>query len=232
MRGLQFRCRLKGKRGGYALLLGLLIVVVIGMVMFYMRMHGPVYRIGEGESDITPPWRQWHKIQVRLRDGPLGGPTEEQPQLSKPLEVQARTVQDGNDRGEIGVMILGDGTVEGRWGGEFFINKDVDFQVMNCRFEGMVDPEQVYYEDEEGEDPSKLFFIGKGGFVILETNNDTGRVRNLMGDAYARGWLGLEDEVSGELIITTDERNFYVYTWEGRAGEVEGMRGFEGLFNR
>jgi hypothetical protein len=199
------------------------------MVMFYMRMYGPVYRIGEGESDITPPWRQWHKMQVRLRDGPLGSPTEEQPQLSKPLEIQARPVQDGNARGEMGVMLLPDGTVSGSWGGEFYIDKYVEFQVMNCKFEGRIDPEQVY-EDEEGEDPSRLFFIAKGHFMILEANNDTGRVRNLMGDAYVRGWLGLDDEVSGELIITTDERNFYVYTWEGWAGEVEGMRDFESLF--
>ncbi len=229
MEGVQLGSQLKGKGGGYALLLGLLIVVVIGVVMFYMRMYGPVYKIGEGESDIKPPWRQWHKMQVRLRDGPLGSPTEEQPQLSEPLEVQTWPVEDGNARGEIGVMILADGTVHGSWGGEFYINKDVDFQVMDCKFEGMVDPKQVY-EDEEGEDPSKLFFIAKGKFMILETNNDTGRVRNLMGDAYARGWLGVDDEVGGELIITTDERNFYVYTWEGRAGEP--MRGFKARFGR
>jgi hypothetical protein len=230
MEGERYRCRLKVKEGGYVLLLGLLIVVLVGMVMFYMRMYGPVYKIGEGESDIAPPWRQWHKIQVRLRDGPLGRPTEEQPQLSKPLEVKARPVEDGNERGGIRMIILPDGTVHGSWGGQFYINKDVDFQVMNCRFEGVVDPEQVY-EDEEGEDPSKLFFIAKGKFMILETNSDTGRVRNLMGDAYARGWLGVDDEVSGELIITSDERNFYVYTWQSQAVGVEPMRGFEGLFN-
>ena len=79
--------------------------------------------------------------------------------------------------------------MQGSWGGEFFINKDVDFQVMSCGFEGSIDPMQVY-SNEGDEDPSKLFFIAKGHFMILETNNDNGRVRNLMGDAYARGWLG------------------------------------------
>jgi hypothetical protein len=231
MGGLEFRCRLKGKRGGYVLLLGLLILVVFGMMMVYMRMYGPAYKIGKVESDITPPWRQWHKMQIRLRDGPLGRPTEEQPQLAKALEVRARPVEDGNERGGMRMIILADGTVQGSWGGEFFINKDVDFQVMACRFAGNADPLQVY-EDKEGEDRSRLFFIAKGHFVILETNNDTGRVRNLMGDAYARGWLGVDDGVSGELILTTDERNFYVYTWQGRAEEVEPMRGFEVLFNR
>ncbi|MBA7625937.1 hypothetical protein ES703_33371 [subsurface metagenome] len=220
MEAAQLRCRLQRNRGGYALLLGLLIVVVIGMVIYYMRMHGPVYHIGEGESDINPPWRQWHKMQVRLRKEPLGRPTAEQPQLSKPLEVQAKPVQDGKDRGEIKVVILLDGTVQGSWRGEFFINKDVDFQVMNCRFEGSIDAKQLY-SDEEGEDPSMLFFIAKGHFVILETNNDNGRVRNLMGDVYVRGWLGVDNAVSGEIIITSDERNFYLYTWQGWAKEAE-----------
>ncbi|MEE9370795.1 MAG: hypothetical protein V3W45_04910 [Sedimentisphaerales bacterium] len=57
---------LSTERPGYALLLGLLIVVVIGMVYYYMRMYGAVYQIGEGESDIMPPWRQWQRMQVRL----------------------------------------------------------------------------------------------------------------------------------------------------------------------
>ena len=184
------------------------------------RCNGAVYQIGEGESDIMPPWRQWQRMQVRLHKGPLGHPTAEQPQLSKPLKVEAKPEQDGKDRGEIKVVILPDGTVQGSWGGEFFINKDVDFQVMNCGFEGSIDPMQVY-SNEVGEDPSKLFFIAKGHFMILETNNDNGRVRNLMGDAYARGWLGIDHSVSGEIIITSDERKFYCYTWRARAKETE-----------
>lgn len=50
---------------GYALLLGLLIVVVIGIIIYYARLYGPVYESGKGESDINPPWRQLHKLQVR-----------------------------------------------------------------------------------------------------------------------------------------------------------------------
>ncbi len=220
MEAVRLRCRLQRSRAGYAMLLGLLIVVVIGILIYYKTMFGPVYQIGDGESDINPPWRQWHKMQVRLRKGPIGQPTREQPQLSKPLEVQAKPVQDGEDRGEIKVIILPDGTVQGGWRGEFPVNKDVDFQVISCQFKGSIDPKQVY-SNERGEDPSKLFFIAKGHFAILEFNNDSGRVRNLMGDAYARGWLAVDNAVSGEIIITSDERSFYRYTWQGWAQEAE-----------
>ena len=220
MEATRLRCRLQRNQGGYALLLGLLIVVVIGMVIWYMRMHGPVYQIGqEGESDINPPWRQWHKMQLRLHKEPLGRPTAEQPQLSNALGVEAKPKQDGKGRGEITVVIYPEGTVQGGWTGEFFINKDVDFQVMGCEFEGNIDPQQVY-SNEEGEDPSKHFFIAKGHFLILETNNKSSRVRSLAGDAYVRGWLGVDNAVSGEIIITSDERSFYRYTWQGQAKEA------------
>jgi len=220
MEAAQLRRRFQRSHGGYAMLLGLLIVVVIGMVFWYMNMYGPVYQIGEGESAINPPWRQWHDMRVRLRKGPLGHPTAEQPQLSKPLEVRTEPVQDGKDRGEIKVVMLHDGTVQGDWGGQFFVSKDVDFQVMSCSFKGTVDPEQLY-SDEQGEDPSRLFFITKGGFSILETNDDTGRVRNIMGEIYVRGWLSVDNAVEGEIILTSDKKNFYLYTWQAQAKGIE-----------
>jgi len=204
------------------LLLGLLIVVAIGMYIYYLNMHGPVLEIGEGKSDIYPPWRQWHKMQVRLHREALGKPGAEQPQLAKPLEIEAEPMQDGENRGEIGMIIFADGTVQGGWSGEFRVNRDVEFQVMSCEFEGSIDPEQVY-SDEDGQDPSRLFFITKGHFMILESNNDTGRVRSLTGEAYVRGWLDLENWASGEIIITSDKRSFHRYIWQGQAVEAEAV---------
>ena len=219
METVRLRWRVRRSRGGYAMLLGLLIAVVIGMILCYTRMHGPVYEIGEGESDIEPPWRQWHKMQVKLnKKKSLGLPSVEQPQLSEPLKIHAKVLQDGKKRGNISIALLDDGTVKGGWAGEFSVKKDVDFQVVNCNFKGRVDPKQLYIDDE-GEDPSKLFFIAKGHFSILEFNDDSGKVRHLMGDLYVRGWLGVDNAVSGEIIFTSDERNFHRYIWEALAEE-------------
>ena len=62
-----------------------------------------------------------------------------------------------------------------------------------------------------------LFFLTRGGFVILETNDGNGQVRNLTGNVYARGWLDVEYGVIGEMIITSDERNFRRFTWKCKA---------------
>jgi len=145
-------------------------------------------------------------------------PGEEQPQLSKPLGIVAKASEEDKPRGQLELLIMSDGSVQGHWGGQYRISKYVDYQVMGCQFKGLVDPEEVY-SDDEGEDPSKLFFISKGPFSILETNDDNGKVRSLGGHIYVRGWLSLDNSIDGEIILTNDEQNFYLYTWNGKCEE-------------
>lgn len=214
-----FRRIIEREHKGYALLLGLLIVVVIGIIIYYARLHGPVYEIGKGESDINPPWRQWHKLNVRKEKGEtIGKPSAQQPQIAQPMTVATYCTETDNDkrRGDIVFSISDDGSVQGGWGGSFYLNRDVIFDVMACKFKGTIDPKEVY-SGENGEDESKLFFIAKGPFSILETNHDTGKVRNIMGEAYLRGWMGTDYRVEGDLIITSDVKNFYRYIWKGQA---------------
>ena len=201
---------------GYALLLGLLIVVVIGMIIYFKFMYGPVYEIGAGKSDINPPWRQWEKLRIRMKRGPVGSPSIDQNQIKKPLLMESYCKQEDKDRGEIKVLIDSDGKIQGAWTGTFHMSKYVEFQVMFCDFKGTIDPQEIY-SDPNGSDFSKLFFIATGPFTILEANNDTGIVRNLMGSVYVRGWLSRDNFVKGELIITVDNKNFYRFDFENRA---------------
>lgn len=219
----------RAERSGYVLLLVLVIILVLGMLFYYSRMHGSVYQIGKGESNIEVPWRQWHAIFVRTKKGrPPGLPNAEQPQLTKALVVVAKPVEEEQQRGQLELFIFPDGSVRGRWAGQFVIKKDVDFQVMGCQFNGQVDPEHIY-SDEQGDDPSKLFFITKGPFTILETNDDSGRVRSVTGHIYVRGWLGLDNTIEGEIILTSDEKRFYLYTWKGKVREGGFLLGGLGL---
>ena len=209
----------KSKRvnpAGYALLLGLLIVVVIGMIIYFKFMYGPVYEIGAGKSDINPPWRQWEKLRIRMKSEPVGKPSGEQNQIRNPLVMESYCKQADNPRGEIKVFFDSDGKIQGSWTGTFHMSKYIEFQVMFCNFKGTIDPQEIY-SDPNGSDFSKLFFIATGSFTILEANNDTGTVRNLMGDAYIRGWLSRDNFVKGELIITADNKNFYLFSFENRA---------------
>ncbi len=209
-------------RGGSALLLGLLAFLIVGLVFYFQRMHGSVHQIGkDGESNITPPWRQWHKLQTRIRVKPetIEGPGEYQNQLSEPMWLTS-SVYDGEEhRGKVEMSIGTDGTVYGGWRGEFFVSKKVDFQVMGCDFKGTIDSAEIYIDEDGEEDDTQLFFLAKGYFTILESNSDGGTVRNLTGDAYLRGWISVENEIEGEMIYTSDTKNFYLYTFEGEAGD-------------
>jgi hypothetical protein len=42
-----------------------------------------------------------------------------------------------------------------------------------------------------------------------------------MGDVYCRGWIGTDNNVTGELILTSDEKNFYLYTWQKKAEKIK-----------
>ncbi len=200
------------KRGGYALLLGLLLVVIVGIIIYYTRLHGPVYEFGKGESDVNPPWRQWHKMNVRFeKGGTIGKPTAEQPQLDKALFVEANCFDDEQKCGKVQFYFEPDGTIKGGWGANFYLSKDIHFQVMTCELKGNINPKEIF-SDEKGPDFSRLFFITKGYFSILETNNENGRIRNVTGEAYLRGWMKKDYSVEGDLVITSDVKNFYRYT--------------------
>ena len=94
------------QRRGSVLLLGLLVLVIVGMLFWYKRMHGPVYQICKGKSDIAVPWRQWHDIHVRTQKGhPPGKPAEQQAQIPKTLQIVAEPNEDGRQRGQLTLMI-------------------------------------------------------------------------------------------------------------------------------
>ena len=86
---------------------------------------------------------------------------------------------------------------------------------------GNIDPAKIY-EDENGPDPSKLYFITKGDFLILEDRND-GRMRRVHGEIYVTGWFENDVSAHGELHITSDRKTQLVYTW--RAGPGKPMKG-------
>lgn len=209
-----------GKYKGYALLLSLLIVVVIGMIMYFKWMYGPVYEIGKGKSGINPPWRQWQKLRIRIENEPVGRPSAEQNQLQKPLLLETYCKLEDKEKGEIQVVINPDGEIQGIWTGTFYMNKNIEFQVMACQFKGTIDPQEIY-RDANGINTSKLFLIAKGPFTILEINHKNGVVRNLMGSAYLRSWLDKDNFISGELIISSDDKNFYRYSVNGLAKATE-----------
>ncbi|MFC1737534.1 hypothetical protein ACFL1G_00600 [Planctomycetota bacterium] len=193
-------------RTGYVLLLMLLLIVVIGGLLWL----DPSALFSS--SDPNLPWNQ--EFRLVDDDEQVKAPSEQQPAVSDFLSLEAKVKKDGERRGNIIMMIHPDGRIEGQWAAEYDPLPKVNFLVMSAGFKGNIDASKVF-SDENGEDPSKLYFITRGRFLILETNDNTGKVRSVIGRIYVTGWVETEYNVTGELTITSDKKDYKLFSFEG-----------------
>ena len=192
-------------------LIWLIIIAVVAVIIFGVRWYlkGPP-KDPDLCDDLTP-WQEW-KIR-EASEQPPGELSKRQPALSKRLffDTSAR-VQD-ETRGQIALIISPDGDVGGNWSGQYYKKPKINFDIMGGKFEGQVYPRKLY-RDEKGEDPSKLYFIAKGQFVVAETNFDKGTVFHRGGDIYVRGWLNTDYSAAGTITITSDEKYSEQFDWK------------------
>jgi hypothetical protein len=223
--------RAKTKNDGFVLLLGLLLVVVIGAIMYYSRISSPGFDIATGGKIENPPWQQWHKLQRRLEKDDLGELDRDQPPIKENLIVEADVFENKKDRGSIYFGINKDMTIQGQWTGEFWADEDIEHQVMMCDFKGYLDPQQTF-EDENGEDYSKLYMLTKGRFMILESNDDNGKVRNVSGYIFITAWMDADYNIKGNVVLTSDEKHCktFDFSTKPKEGRMAPINTYKSLF--
>ena len=194
---------------GYALLLSLLIAIFIGSIIFWY------YPLASSEKNDHPdmPWYE-QSLLVKSGKSPKNPPSDEQAQLTKDLYYTSEAEKDGDGRGKIMMKISADGMIKGGWSADYDMGPKiqtkrqdyrVNFLVTDAGFQGNIAPKKIY-TDEQGKDPSKLYFITKGSLTLIETSNNTGRVNKVSGDIYVTGWIDPDYSVTGNIIIIS-ERN-------------------------
>ena len=77
----------------------------------------------------------------------------------------------GDARGEVLMWVTPEGRVWGNWSGNYYNEKKSNFDVQGAAFEGKVYPGKIY-RDDKGEDPSQLYFLAKGQFLIHSMTSD------------------------------------------------------------
>ena len=215
MQSANLQRRGQRNRPGYALLLMLLLAVVIGMVIYYFALSPSIDRETARKQKQSPdkyPWVEEFRLRKRGEEAKQR-PSAKQPNIRGTFRLGAEVRQEGKDRGTIQMLINPDGTVEGTWRADYSTRAPrIDYTVMNAKFKGNTDPSKIY-SDENGEDLSKLYIITKGNFLILETDFETGKVRNLVGYIYVTGWIGPDYKAFGQLHITSDKINQTIFQW-------------------
>lgn len=206
MKHFVFGQGIRRNRSGAVLILMTLLIVVLCCLIWL----DPMALFKKGDPDL--PWNQESRLRKRGEKAAVEL-HEQQPHFSKALRIETRAYQGEAKRGKISLMIHPDGRMEGNWSGKYNPKPNVCYDIMIAAFKGNTDPSKIY-EDKHGQDLSKLFFIAKGPFVILESEG--ARNRSVKGYIYVTGWLEPDYKVTGEIIITSDKRTFKTFNWQGQ----------------
>jgi hypothetical protein len=199
------------KNGGF-MLLALLLAVTIGLIIWYLMLNPPVDRQTakiQAKSPDKYPWVEENRLVAE--DKQVASSAAGQVEFKEPLGLMADASQSDEPRGSILIRIKSDGRVEGAWSGDFETSKPrMNYMVVKCSFKGNIDPAK-----ENADDASKLYFITKGRFGMVETNYDSGIVRTVEGDVYVTGWIAKDYSVTGDIHLTSDRKNQLIYQWSG-----------------
>ena len=210
MQNVHLRLSTKPIRSGSTLVwflvfVGLVIVVIVAQVVMKKTAKDP-----DTCFDLEP-WTEW-----RLRESNAkapGEPSEEQPDITEGVRYNVGVIYQDEIRGNILLWIQPDGTVMGAWQGYYHdVESKLQFDIQGGDFEGYVCPLKIY-QDENGQDLSKLHFIAKGDFLIHEFDSGT-KYRIRVGDLYVTGWLETDYVAYGKLVITSNEKYSETYDWK------------------
>lgn len=215
-------------RRGYILILMVLIVCIIGAFIWLDPM-ALIHGSGSGK-----PWNEEFRIVPPGEE--VKQPKDRQPKILDNLVFDGQIVEANEVKGGVGLFILTDGRIKGVWAGKYNPEPDITWEVTGSRFKGNIDPTKVY-SDKDGEDPSRLYFIAKGGFLILETNSKTDKIKTATGTIYVTGWLDNEYNAVGKVTITSDKKTYWEYYWQSKGMKTKmvpdfgsSLPGLPGLF--
>lgn len=185
------------------------IILLIIIVLFVV---GAIFFLNAGTKTPEGPVEQYPWTET---DCIVGGPTAvnlpQSPQISLDAEkiIKQRIVSDdGQNRGRLEIVIQPDGFVVAAWQANY--KEDVYEKDFTATCKGNVDASQLY-EDENGTDPSKLFFITEGCFIVQAFKHGNAAVNG--GEAYVVGWISPDGSANGTLVLTADRKTTKIYTW-------------------
>ncbi len=214
MRNKGFPKNHPGNAGVILIAILVLVGVVIG-VQKYMKSHAP----NPDTAMDLPIWKEW---RIREKSEKPAVPISDK-QVKIPgmvaYDMTARLKGTEDSRGELRISVSQE-SVFGIWSGTYSNDKKDNFDVQGGGFEGKVFPGKIY-KDEKGQDPSKLYFLAKGKFMMHMTSANAKQLNIIGGDIYTRGWLNPDLSIDGELILTSDEKYSQVFTFKATRPEVK-----------
>jgi hypothetical protein len=202
MRTVRLRSGVRRNRGDSSLLALLLIACLVCIVIF-LKWYLKSSVQDPDLHDYPEAWKEWSVREKSKK--PAQGLSAEQPDISEGIKFDTNLSdkESKEPRGEMVLFVGVDGGVAGSWNGFYHKGRTRSFQIMNGGFGGRVYPAKIHRNESGEEDPSMLYLMAKGEYLVLETDTKKGRVERIAGDIYVRGWLSPDYVMTGEITITS-----------------------------
>jgi hypothetical protein len=204
------------KKDGYAGMLCLLIVLAIGMMIYFLDMKA-IFRPGLQHHSSKPedhPWQIENLLLPENQTVPV--PKKGQPQLPEPADLTAAVYRNNAPRGTVNITFGKDYRVIAEWSTQYEYDKK-KYQ-LQTQMKGNIVPSKVYSDANKNEDKTRLFFIAKGPYTQTTQWADAAP-QTEQGTAYITGWLSPNNTLNGAVTITTDQTWSAVYDFHTTANK-------------
>lgn len=200
------------KNNGYAAILILLIVLAIGMMIYFMDIRaiwGPGLQFDKNSN--KPENRPWQMEDLLVPENQtVSVPGKRQPELLEPVMINASVQRNNAPRGNLHLLFGKDCRVTADWVSGYEHDK-TKYQ-LESRMKGNIVPSKLYSDPNHNEDPTRLFFIAKGPYTQTAKTHDN-LSQTEQGTAYILGWLCPDNSAEGTITITTDQKWSAVYNF-------------------
>jgi hypothetical protein len=201
------------KRDGYAAMLGLLIVIAIGLLIYFLEakaIFGPARQyVNRPTKPEDHPWQMEDLLVPENQIIPV--PKKGQPELLEPVILTAPVQRNNTPRGSVKITFGKDCRVNAEWSVQYEYEKKVCS--LQAQMKGNVVPSKLYSDANGQEDKTRLFFIAKGPYTqITQTADNLSQPEE--GTAYILGWLKPDNTADGTITITTDQSWSALYPFQ------------------
>jgi hypothetical protein len=201
------------KRNGYAAMLGFLIVIAIGMLIYFLEVKaifGPARQyVNRPTKPEDHPWQMENLLVPENQI--VSVPQKGQPELLEPVILTASVQRNKAPRGSVTITFGKDCRVNAEWTTQYEDEKKI--HSLQAQMKGNVVPSEVYSDANGRGDKKRLFFIAKGPYTqITQTVDNLSQTEE--GTAYILGWLRPDNTADGTITITTDQSWSALYPFQ------------------
>jgi hypothetical protein len=198
-------------KDGFAILI-VLVAVAILMLLYFVQID-TFFGSGLPSQPAGIEQHPWVLGDLLVPEGQdVKLPRSPKPGLNEPFSVSAPVRRNETDRGRVTVRFDTNGRISGQW--QCSYEQTGQTYQINASMNGNVWVKRTY-QDAQGKDKSRLFFIARGGYTKTPLHSTAEDFGGEKGQCWLTGWLRPDHSVQGHVTLTTDETWAAAYAFAG-----------------